>query len=69
MEGKWFAESLEGAKAHGRKLYRDEKFHVIEVDIPNNAPSLSIRSNLDGLGPARYLHNDDLPGLVPRLLE
>jgi hypothetical protein len=75
LEGKWFADSLEGAKAHATgngktpPLFPDGKYRLIEVDVPNNAPSLSTRPNLDGHGPARYLHNDDLPPLKPRPLE
>jgi RHS repeat-associated protein len=69
LEGKWFADSLEGAQAHGTGLYPDGRFRLVEVDIPNNAPSLATRTNLDGRGPARYLHNDDLPTLQPRPLE
>jgi hypothetical protein len=69
LEGKWFADSIEGAQAHGKALYPNGQFRLVEVDIPNNAPSLSTRTNLDGFGPARYVHNADLPTLVPRPLE
>jgi RHS repeat-associated protein len=69
LEGKWFADSLEGANAHGNGLFPGGKFRLVEVDIPDDAPSLFRLPNLDGRGPARYLHNDDLPGLSPRLLE
>ena len=66
--------SLEGAKAfatgNGKTpaLFPDGRYRLIEVDVPNNAPSLATRPNLDGHGPARFLHNDDLPLLKPRLL-
>ena len=69
LEGKWFADSIDGAKRHGSSLYPDGNFHLIEADLPNDAPSLSIRINLDGFGPARYLHGDDLLNIVPRPLE
>lgn len=74
LEGKWFADSLEGARAfatgNGRTpaLFPHGQYRLIEVDVPNNAPSLATRPNLDGHGPARFLHNDDLPLLKPRLL-
>jgi len=66
LEGKWFADSLEGAQGHARNLFPDGKFRLIEADLPNNAPSLFRQPNLDGLGPARYLHLDDLNGVTPR---
>jgi hypothetical protein len=69
VEGKWFADSLAGAQAHGKALYPDGKFRLIEADIPDDAPSLFKLPNLDGRGPARYLHIDDLKGVVPRPLE
>jgi hypothetical protein len=40
MEGKWFADSLDGAAAHGRALEGSGSFRLIEADVPNNAPSL-----------------------------
>jgi len=66
MEGKWFADSLDGAAAHGRALEGSGSFRLIEADVPNNAPSLFQQPNLDGRGPARYLHIDDLQGVTPR---
>ena len=60
LEGKWFADSLEGANGHGKALFPDGKFRLIEVDIPDNSPSLFRLPNLDGRGPARYLHKNDL---------
>jgi hypothetical protein len=66
IEGKWFADSIEGAHAHGKALESAGKYRVIQVDIPNNAPSTFRQPNLDGRGPATYLHCDDLDGLVPR---
>lgn len=69
MEGKWFADSLEGAKDNGNGLFPDGNFRLIEVDVPDNAASLFKLENLDGHGPARFLHNLDLPPLLPRALE
>jgi len=66
LEGKWFADSLEGAQAHGNSLFGIGNFRLIEADVPNNAPSLFQQPNLDGLGPARYLHLDDLNGVTPQ---
>jgi hypothetical protein len=69
LEGKWFADSLDGAIAHGRALFPDGRFRLVEVDVPNDAPSLFRQPNLDGRGPARFVQNDDLPALTPRPLE
>ena len=68
MEGKWFAGSIEGAKAHGDMLYPDVGFRLVEADVPDDAPSLFVQPNLDGLGPARYLDITDLAGVIPRPL-
>ena len=66
MEGKWFADSLEGAHAHGNALEGPGNYRLIEADLPDNAPSLFRQPNLDGRGPARYLHIDDLNNVQPR---
>ncbi len=66
LEGKWFADSVEGAQAHGKALFSKGKFRLIEADVPDNAPSLFRQPNLDGRGPARYIHCDDLNGVTPR---
>ena len=66
LEGKWFADTLEGAKAFGKALYPNGKYRIIEADVPNNAKSLYRLPNLDGRGPARYLHLDDLQKIAPR---
>ncbi len=68
-QGKWFADSLEGAQAHGRGLYPDGKFRLIEADVPNNAPSLIKWQNLDRKGPARFLDVTDLKDVKPRPVE
>jgi hypothetical protein len=66
MEGRWFADTLEGAQAHGNALYPQGGFRIIEADVPTNAPSFFQRPNLDGRGPATYLHLDDLGNVTPR---
>jgi hypothetical protein len=68
-EGKWFADSLAGAIAHGRALYPDGEFGLVESDVPDDAPSLFRLANLDGFGPARFLEMNDLDGVVPRPVE
>jgi hypothetical protein len=66
LEGKWFADTIEGVLAHGRAFYPDGDYRVIEADVPDNAPGLFQQPNLDGRGPARYLHVDDLKDVIPR---
>jgi hypothetical protein len=66
MEGKWFADSLEGATAHAKALQGPGNFRLVEADLPNDAPSLHQLPNLDGKGPARYLGINDLNGVTPR---
>jgi hypothetical protein len=66
LEGKWFSDSLDGARLHGEALEGAGKYRLIEADVPNNAPSLFRQPNLDGRGPSRYFHLDDLQGVVPR---
>jgi RHS repeat-associated protein len=66
LEGKWFSDSLEGAKLHGDFLHGPGNYRIIEADVPNNAPSLFQQPNLDGRGPARYLDLQDLNGVKPR---
>ena len=68
LEGKWFADSIEGARLHGDALQGRGKYRLIEADLPDSAPSLFRQSNLDGYGPARYLHQDDLNNVTPRFL-
>lgn len=69
LEGKWFADSLEGARLHGDDLFPNGDFRLIEVDIPDSASSLYKHPDLDGFGPARYLDNSDLPNLSPRPID
>ncbi len=65
MEGKWFADSLEGAVARGEALSAGGGYRLIEADVPDDAPSLDQLPNLDGRGPARYLDVEDLRGVEP----
>jgi hypothetical protein len=67
MEGKWFADTIDGVKLHGDALEGAGKYRIIEVDIPDNLPSLHLDPNLDLRGPARYLDGIDLPNLKPRI--
>jgi hypothetical protein len=69
LEGKWFADSLGGARSHGEALYPDGEFRLMEADVPDDAPTLFQLTNLDGRGPARYLELEDLEGIVPRKVE
>jgi RHS repeat-associated protein len=68
MNAKWFADSAEGAAAHGNSLpgLGKGKYRIIEADVPNNPPSLYRHPNMDGLGPARCIDLDDLNGVQPR---
>lgn len=65
-EGKHFADTLKGAQAHGDSLHGSGQYHIVEADVPDEAPSLFRWANLDGKGPARFLHIDDLKGVRPR---
>ena len=69
MEGKWFADTLEGALGHGQALYPGGDFKLIEADLPDDAPSLFKEPNIDGKGPGRYLAIEDLGNVVPRAVE
>jgi RHS repeat-associated protein len=66
LEGKWFADSIQGAQTHGEALFGKDGFRLIAADVPDNASSLFRQPNLDGRGPARYLHCDDLKSVTPR---
>lgn len=66
MNAKWFADSAEGAAAHGNALHGKGNFRIIEADVPNNPPSLYQHPNMDGLGPARCIDLPDLNGVQPR---
>jgi hypothetical protein len=66
LEGKWFADHYDNALLHGNALQGPKNFRILEADLPNNAPSLFKVPNLDGRGPATYIHLDDLKGVTPR---
>lgn len=67
VEGKYFSDTIEGVVRHGDGLEGAGKYRIIEADIPNNAPSLYTWENLDGHGPARFIHIDDLKDVRPRI--
>ena len=64
-EGKHFADSPEGARRFGEALFGVGRFRIVEAEVPAVAPSLYCWTNLDGFGPARFLHIDDLVGVRP----
>ena len=65
-EGKHFADTPEGAHRFGEALFGVGRFRIVEADVPQESPSLYRWSNLDGFGPARFLHIDDLVAVRPR---
>src|SRR5688572_18074936 len=65
-EGKHFAGSLEGASKFGEMLYGRGEFSIVEADVPAEARSLYRWSDLDGCGPAFFLHIADLLDVTPR---
>jgi hypothetical protein len=69
LGGKWFADSLDGARLHGDDLYPDGAYRILEADVPDDAPTLYQSPNLDGFGPARYLDVLDLNDVTPRIYE
>ena len=68
LEGKWFADTIDGVISHGDGLHGAGRYRIIQADLPDAAPSLYRLPNLDGYGPARYLGIDDLAGVRPRPL-
>lgn len=65
-EGKHFAGTPEGARCFGEALFGMGRFQIVEAEVPAEAPSLYRWKNLDGFGPARFLHTDDLIEVRPR---
>lgn len=65
-EGKHFADTLEGVRRFGEALFGIGGFRIVEAEVPAEAPSLYRWTNLDGFGPARFLHIDDLVEVRPR---
>ena len=47
VEGKYFVDSLERAKAHGESLFGPGNYRLIEADVPENSTSLMKWENLD----------------------
>jgi hypothetical protein len=66
FQGKWFAERPDDAAEWGRRLagISGGTYRVVEVEVPDEvaAPCFSL-SNLDGIGPARFIEIDQLPEL------
>jgi hypothetical protein len=65
-EGKHFADTPEAASRFGEALFGIGRFRIVEAEVPAEAPSLYRWTNLDGFGPARFLHMDDLIEVRPR---
>lgn len=65
-EGKHFADTIEGARRFGEALMGAGGFKIVEADVPDDAVSLFRWANLDGFGPARFLHIDDLRDVQAR---
>jgi hypothetical protein len=66
-EGKHFADTAVGARRFGEALFGAGRFRIVKADVPDDAPSLFHWDNLDGFGPARFLHISDLHGVRPCL--
>ena len=64
-EGKHFADTIEGAQRFGESLMGAGNYQIIEAEVPISATSLFQWSNLDGFGPARFYHIDDLKLVRP----
>ena len=65
MEGKWFADTLDGVQQHGDELFGAGNFQVVATELTEDIPSLFRLPNLDGFGPASYIDGADLGGLIP----
>jgi hypothetical protein len=66
FQGKWFAERPDDAAEWGRRFTAQSggTYLVVEVEIPDDVaePWFNL-SNLDGIGPARFVEIDQLPEL------
>jgi hypothetical protein len=61
LEGKFFADTLEAARAWGNVLNPSAKFHIIKVELDERVSEiLEVFPNLDGIGTAYYVSNDML---------
>jgi hypothetical protein len=69
VDGKYFADSIESAQAHGGALNGCGAYHNVVADVADNAPSVLRWPNLDGRRPARFIHIDDLNDVRPRPIE
>ena len=64
-EGKWFADTLDGVRLHGDKLYPRGAYRIVAADIPEEMFEGLFRSgNLDRFGPATYFEHDELERIV-----
>lgn len=61
LEGKFFAETLEAARAWGNILNASGNFQIISVELDESVSEiLEVFLNLDGIGTAYYVANDNL---------
>jgi hypothetical protein len=61
LEGKFFAETLEAAKAWGDVLNDSGDFRIIKVELDERVSGiLEVFLNLDSIGTAYYVSNDML---------
>ena len=68
MEGKWFADTLEGALLHARSLYPDGDCRIVAAEVPGEVLDRSYRDdNLDRFGPATYLEAAELVAIITLL--
>jgi hypothetical protein len=68
MEGKWFADSVDGVRLHATNLYPDGNYRIVATEVPDQMlEGLYRDGNLDPFGPATYLESNDLEKVVPIL--
>jgi hypothetical protein len=68
LEGKWFADTLEGVARHAANLYKNTAFKIVKAEIPADLLTRSYRpANHDRCGPATYVDRGDLPLISPIL--
>ena len=64
-DGKWFAETFNDALRWGGLMplvARPRSFHIARVSLPQDVVGTFLRlARLDGIGPARFVHRDQLP--------
>src|SRR6476620_1076789 len=68
LEGKWFADSYDGVLLHADAHYPDCDWLIVAAEVPDAVLIGAFRlANLDGFGPATYLDESELGGIVPIL--